>query len=129
MTIRRIPIALALLIAGAAVPAQAPRLAALSSIETGEWTLKEIGGEGRSLCLSDPRTLIQLRHGNAQCTRFVISDDPHSVTVHYTCPGAGHGRTTITVETSRLIKVETQGIAGGAPFESTYEGRRTGACG
>ena len=33
-----------------------------------------------------------------------------------------------SIETGRLIKLETQGIAGGAPFDLSYEGRRLGAC-
>ena len=121
-----------LLIGGltAAAPARAPELAALTRIETGQWQLKEPGATGtaRSLCIVDPAVLLQLGHGGAQCSRFVIADTPDTATVHYTCPGAGHGRTTISMETPRLLHIQTQGIAGGAPFDLDYEGRRIGAC-
>lgn len=91
--------------------------------------LREIGGtETTRICVADPRMLIQLRHPRAQCSRFVVEDLPRSVTVHYTCPGAGHGRTDISVEGGKLIKLRTQGIADGAPFDLEYEGRRTGTC-
>jgi hypothetical protein len=104
-------------------------LAALSSIEGGEWVLKsKETGDTKSMCLGDSKALLQLRHGRATCSRFVIANDPKSTTVHYTCPGQGHGRTTIRVETPRLIQIESQGIANNAPFQILYEGRRTGAC-
>ena len=121
-----------LLIGGltAAVPARAPQLAALTRVETGQWLLKEPGATAtaRSLCITDPTVLLQLGHSGAQCSRFVIADTPDTATVHYTCPGAGHGRTTISLETPRLLHIQTQGIAGGAPFDLDYEGRRIGAC-
>ncbi len=104
-------------------------LTALSAIEGGEWVLKsKETGDTKSLCLGDSKVLLQLRHGTASCSRFVIANDPKSSTVHYTCPGQGHGRTTIRVETSRLIQIESQGIANNSPFQILYEGRRIGTC-
>ncbi|GAA0321211.1 hypothetical protein GCM10009087_34340 [Sphingomonas oligophenolica] len=115
----------------AAAPARAPGLAALTRVEAGQWQLKEPGASAvaRSLCISDPAILLQLGHVGAQCSRFVIADSPEGATVHYTCRGAGHGRTTIAIETPRLLRVQTQGIASGAPFDMDYEGRRIGDCG
>ena len=115
---------------GTAAPARAPQLAVLTHIETGQWQLREAGSTApaRSLCVSDPAMLLQVGHVGVQCSRFVIADTPDSATVHYTCPGAGHGRTTLSVETPRLLHLQTQGIASGAPFDMDYEARRTGAC-
>ena len=115
----------------AAAPAHAPQLAVLTRIEPGQWQLKEPGVSTvtRTLCVSDPAVLLQLGHSGAQCSRFVIVDAPDSATVHYTCPGAGHGRTTIAIETPRLLRLQTQGIASGAPFDMDYEGRWIGDCG
>ena len=110
-------------------PASAPTLAALSSVETGQWQLRSRDGtENRSMCVADARALLQVRHGRATCSRFVIANDARTSTVHYTCPGAGHGRTTIRVETPRLIQIDSQGIADNEPFALQFEGRRTGAC-
>lgn len=113
-----------------AAPARAPQLAVLARIETGQWQLRESGSTaaGRSICVSDPAVLLQIGHVGAQCSRFVIADTPDSATVHYTCPGAGHGRTALTLETPRLLRLQTQGMAGGAPFDLDYEARRVGAC-
>ena len=114
----------------AAAPAGQQQLAVLAQVEPGEWQLRELGTSTppRALCVADPSVLLQLGHPGAQCSRFVIADTAGSATVHYTCPGAGHGRTTLSIETPRIIHVATQGIAGGLPFDHDYEGRRIGAC-
>ncbi len=103
---------------------------ALAVVQPGQWLLKSRTNpaESRSLCVSDVRALLQVQHGAAICNRFVISNSQHETTVHYTCPGAGHGRTTIKVETPRLIQIESQGIAKQEPFAFELEGRRVGEC-
>jgi hypothetical protein len=126
-------LSLALLASGltaVAAPAESPTLAMLDTLEKGGWELRERGGGDavRSFCLGDARNFIQLRHPRGGCSRYVIADGAAEVTVHYTCPGAGHGRTTIRRETNRLVQIDTQGIAGGAPFSHSYEARRTGGC-
>lgn len=118
------------LAAATAVPAQTPSLAMLDRLEKGSWQLRERGKDGvaRTMCLGDARRMIQLEHPRANCSRYIIEDRPNSVTVHYTCPGAGHGRTTIRSETNRLVQIDTQGIAEGRPFSQAFEARRAGPC-
>lgn len=127
----RCSLAVCALAGASAVPAQAPSLAMLDRLEKGGWQLRERGGQGavlQTVCLGDARRLIQIQHPRANCSRYVIEDTPNSVTVHYTCPGAGHGRTTIRSETNRLVQIDTQGIAEGRPFSQAIEARRTGGC-
>jgi len=116
-----------------AVPAvaQAPELAMLDGLERGQWVLRDRDDPAstRSYCVTDWRQLLQLQHQRNQCTRTVLENSATAVTVHYTCPGAGHGRTSIRRETNRLVQIDTQGIAGGAPFSMAYEARKTGTCG
>jgi hypothetical protein len=116
--------------AASAVPAQAPSLAMLDRLEKGSWQLRERGKEDvlQTICVGDARRMIQIRHPRSTCSRYVIEDTPNSVTVHYTCPGAGHGRTSIRSETNRLVQIDTQGIAEGRPFSQAIEARRTGGC-
>lgn len=121
----------ACVLAGAtAVPAQAPSLAMLDRLEKGSWQLRERGKDAvlQTICIGDARRLIQIYHPRSNCSRYVIEDAPGSVTVHYTCPGAGHGRTSIRSETNRLVQIDTQGIAEGKPFSQSIEARRTGGC-
>ena len=110
--------------------AQAPGLAMLTQLERGQWQVRErdAAAAPRSLCLGDARVLLQLRHPGAACSRFVVEDEADIVTVQYSCPGGGSGRTSIRRETNRLVQIDTQGIANGAPFAADYEARRVGAC-
>ena len=136
MTIRRFNFrglllgSIAAALGSVAVPAETPALIMLDTLEKGNWELRQRGDSAlvRSFCLGDARTFVQLQHPRAGCSRYVIADGAEEVTVHYTCPGAGHGRTTVRHETNRLVQIDTQGIAGGAPFSHAYEARRTGGC-
>jgi len=110
---------------GGAVPIS---LAALNQLETGLWQLEVKGKATRQLCVADPVNLVQVEHGQLGCSRFVIANDPKSSTVHYSCQGAGWGRTTVRIETPRMAAIHTQGIARNAPFDYTVEARRIGAC-
>lgn len=118
----------------AAVAADAPAqtsLAAVKLLQPGSWSLKEHRGGPtmKTLCISDPAELLQVAHENTVCSRFVIASEKSSVTVHYTCPGKGHGRTTLRVENPRLAQISSQGIAGQDPFNFDLEARRIGNCG
>ena len=118
---------------GAAVPAPQIRkpLVSLARLEPGQWQIRELGSEHavpRSICLGDPELLVQLEHRQASCSRYVIANDLQGATVHYTCPANGYGRTAIRVETTRLAKIDTQGLVGNVPFAYRAEARRVGPC-
>jgi hypothetical protein len=131
---RRVQIAVAVagLAVGLAVPATAesPPLAMLDQLEKGRWELRMREGDGgtEKLCLGDPRRLIQLRHPAAACERIIVDDTAGEVTVQYSCRGKGYGRTHIRRESSRLVQIDTQGIADGLPFAVAIEARRVGTC-
>lgn len=120
------------LLAGAAlapVGAQGSALAMLDGLEKGQWEVRfRDGSPMRRVCVRSGRELLQLRHGEASCNRFVVEDGQSEVTVQYTCRGNGYGRTSIRRETGSLVQIDSQGIAGGLPFEFTAEARRAGAC-
>ena len=109
--------------------AQAPTLAMLDGLEHGLWELKfRNGDDSRRICLRSGRELIQIRHSEPDCSRFVVEDGANVVTVQYTCKGNGYGRTNLRRETSRLVQIESQGIVDGLPFQFAAEARRVGAC-
>lgn len=117
----------------AAVPAAtqqaAPANGALGRLEPGLWELRgEGGGALASICLGDPAQLAQPQHRGRACERSVLSQDARSVTMRYSCPAAGSGRTVIRVETPRLAQIESQGLDRGTPFALELEARRTGTC-
>ena len=109
--------------------AQAPTLAMLDRLDRGEWVVRSRGtGEQKRVCLRTGRELIQLRHSGPACGRYVVEDGAGQVTVQYSCPGNGYGRTSVRRESGVLAQIESQGIADGKPFEFTAEARRVGAC-
>ena len=111
------------------VAAQSDSLSMLAGLSKGEWTIKHRDGSAdRKICVKSGQELIQLRHDDSDCSRFVVEDALSKVTVQYTCPGNGYGRTNIRKETGGLVQIESQGIASGLPFEFAAEGRRTGTC-
>jgi hypothetical protein len=127
---------LAVLIGGACVGAAGPalsqknELSMLDQLDRGSWELRRYGdGEpARSLCLDSGRKLIQLQHPGLSCSSVIVEDMPNAVTVQYTCPGRGYGRTHVRRETNSLVQIDSQGIANGRPFVFAAEGRRVGSC-
>lgn len=116
--------ALLLALAAAAPPA------ALTTTLPGLW---EISGQPLSptpvkMCIADIASLAQLEHRRSRCTRVVIRDKPAAAEIHYTCAGGGFGRSTMKLITPRSLRVETQGIAGSAPFNYVFLARRIGDC-
>lgn len=123
--------AIGMIALGLALPvaAQSDSLAMLDGLTKGEWTIRHRDGSAdRKICVRTGEELIQLRHTEAGCSRFVVEDVANRITVQYTCPGNGYGRTNIRRETGALVQIESQGIADGLPFQFAAEARRTGSC-
>jgi|EndMetStandDraft_4_1072995.scaffolds.fasta_scaffold242134_2 hypothetical protein len=116
--------------AGAEAPAQAPAPAALAPLETGLWEFKEINSTSQPtrLCVTDLRQLLQPLQPTPVCKQFISENDGDHAAVAYDCAARGQGRTSLRVETARLVQIDSQGIAGGRPFAVRYEARRLGAC-
>ncbi|HYI49824.1 MAG TPA: hypothetical protein VEX35_15305 [Allosphingosinicella sp.] len=103
--------------------------AMLARLETGQWELRgPDNARITSICLGNPILLTQPQHGGINCNRDVVAADATSMTVNYSCPGVGRGRTTIRFETPRLVQIDSQGLYRGAPFALRAQGRRVGAC-
>jgi hypothetical protein len=129
---RRALVVMGLVGLGGLLAAAAPRgPLAFAKIRPGGWQLRALDGSAtpRRICLSNPDELVQLRHPGAVCSRFVLDNAPDTATIHYTCTGAGYGRTTIKVETGELIRIDSQGLINQSPFQVALEGRRVGSCG
>jgi hypothetical protein len=110
--------------------ADAPVPTALAALQSGQWQLRSLdaGVPPKTICLGDPRVLLQLKHDRATCSRTVITNNATQTVVLYSCNRRGNGRTSIRVETPRVVQIESQGIADKAPFDVAYEGRRVGNC-
>ena len=117
----------AALLGGAALAQNS--LAMLDSLDKGGWELRyRDGATPRKVCVRSGRELIQLRHSEGGCNRFVVEDGKNEVTVQYTCRGNGYGRTNIRKEGSGLVQIDSQGIVDGRPFQFSAEARHIGRC-
>jgi hypothetical protein len=95
----------------------------------GQWEVSGRPGEAPSrVCLANPMVLAQFEHRSGACDREVLRDSPASAEISYSCPGGEFGTTTIRQITPRSLRIETQGISGGAPFHYVLQARRIGNC-
>lgn len=108
------------------VAAAAPSM--LATAEPGQWQVERSGGQPQALCVASIAALAQLEHRGLACTRVVVRESTTAATIHYTCAGGGFGESTISLITPRSLRIETQGISGGAPFNYVVQARRTGNC-
>src|SRR5687768_15573438 len=89
------------------VAAFAAELGMLDSLSKGGWNLRvRDDGSQQRICVRDGRELIQIRHKQPGCSRFVVTDNATEVVVQYTCRGNGYGRTSIRRESSTLVQIE-----------------------
>ncbi|AZI36452.1 hypothetical protein NT2_05_00050 [Caenibius tardaugens NBRC 16725] len=113
----------------AASQAQDNSLEALNKMTPGSWEIRyRPDGSRQRVCIRDGRDLIQLRHPQGGCSRYIVEDTANRATVHYTCRGHGSGRTQIRLETPQIAQIESQGILDGSPFQFSAEARRLGKC-
>jgi len=109
--------------------AQGPSLAMLTGLDDGQWEVRyRDGSPPRRVCVRSGLELIQLQHAESGCSRFVVEDGANAVTVQYTCRGNGYGRTSVRRESNSLVQIDSQGIAGGLPFQFSAEARKVGGC-
>lgn len=129
MTGKLAPLALAAALVAIPLAGHAAELGMLDSLTKGAWNLRiRDDGSQQRICLRDGRELIQLRHKQAGCSRFVVEDNADEIVVQYTCRGNGYGRTSIRREGNGLVQVQSQGIIDGAPFSISGEARHSGSC-
>lgn len=109
--------------------------AAGGALTPGEWQVHEIGSRAApvSVCVRDAARLVQWRHPGQACTHTPIGGGAGGrgggrTTIYYSCARGGEGQTILTVENPGLVRIQTQGMAGGQPFDLDLEARRVGAC-
>jgi hypothetical protein len=96
----------------------------------GLWELSRsaTGTNPERRCVPQAAVLAQWEHRRAQCTRVVISATAAEAVIHYTCTGRGFGQSRLKVITPRTLRIETQGISEGFPFNYVLHARRVGDC-
>ena len=121
------------LMAGAAsiwALAAAGQPSALAQTRGGLWEVGGAPGAAKPIlqCIPDTRVLAQFEHRGRACPRTVITDAGTNATIEYNCGSSGFGSSRITVLTPRSLRIETQGISKGLPFNYVIQARRVGDC-
>ena len=103
---------------------------ALAPANGGLWQVARSakGAPEQALCVADPVVLAQFEHRGGKCSRSILSDRGDKAVIDYSCTDGGFGRSEITLLTPRTLRIATQGISGGAPFNYVLHARRVGNC-
>jgi uncharacterized protein DUF3617 len=112
------------------VLAAADRPSLFAKTAGGMWELSGVRGTERNLrqCVANPAMLARFEHRGSNCSTEVVRNQPTSAEIHYSCSGGDFGRTTVTLVTPRSLRIDTQGISRGAPFNYVLHARRVGDC-
>ena len=110
--------------------AAARQLAALSGAQPGLWEISGTPGSFAPIrqCFMDIAVLARFEHRMRTCNHTVLRDGVSSTTVNYSCGGAGFGRSEVNVITPRSLRISTQGISDGMPFNYVLQARRVDDC-
>ena len=102
----------------------------LAPVQPGLWEISGAPGAHTSVrqCLTDIAALARFEHLTRNCTAKVLKDGSGSTEIDYTCPGAGFGHSQIDVLTPRSLRISTQGISDGLPFNYVLQARRVDDC-
>jgi len=96
----------------------------------GLWEVSRSASGSRAVKVCVPRAaeFAQWEHRRIRCARDVISSSETHAVINYTCPSGDFGRSQVRVITPRTLRIETQGISQGFPFNYVLHARRIGDC-
>lgn len=115
--------AVPILIAAGRPPALAQTQPGLWEISGAPWAKLPI-----RQCVTDMVLLARFEHRARTCTATVLKDDGTTAAIDYSCGGAGFGHSQIDVLTPRSLRISTQGISDGLPFNYVLQARRIDDC-
>ncbi|MFL6721313.1 MAG: DUF3617 domain-containing protein [Sphingomonas sp.] len=117
-------------IAGALALGAAQQPSALAQAQPGLWEISGVPdakGPVRQ-CVADIAVLARFEHRTKSCSARMLKDAGGSAEVDYSCGGAGFGHSQIDVLTPRSLRVSTQGISDGLPFNYVLQAHRLDEC-
>lgn len=119
----------AVLAAGLGLTAAA-RPSALAQAQPGLWEISGVPGARAPVrqCVTDVAALARFEHRSKACTSRVLRDGASATQIDYSCGGAGFGHSEISVITPRSLRIATQGISDGLPFNYVLQARRIDDC-
>lgn len=117
-------------IGAATILVAAAQPSALAQAQPGLWEITGAPGSSAPVrqCISEIGALTRFEHRASACSSRVLKDAGTSAAIDYSCGGAGFGHSEIDVITPRSLRISTQGISGGLPFNYVLQARRVDDC-
>lgn len=101
----------------------------LAQAKAGDWELTGVpGSKAVHECVGEVLAFARYEHRGKSCSSKLISQSATKVVVEYSCGGAGFGHSEIELITPRNLRISTQGISDGLPFNYVLQARRVGDC-
>ena len=115
----------ALLLLTAAQP-----LPTLAQTQPGLWEISGAPGVKTPVrqCVADVPALARFEHRGKACTSKVLKHVGSLTAFEYSCGAAGFGHSEVEALTPRSLRISTQGISNGAPFNYVLQARRMADC-
>ena len=108
----------------------ATQLPTLAQTAPGLWEISGVPGSKVPVrqCVADVAALARFEHRGKACTAKVLKNAGSSASIEYSCGAAGFGHSDIEVITPRSLRISTQGISDGLPFNYVLQARRLDDC-
>jgi hypothetical protein len=124
------PILVLSAIAAAAALCAATAPSVFTQAQPGMWEIT--GAPGAKVpvrqCVADIAALARFEHRTSNCTARVVNPSASSANVDYSCGGSDFGHSQVELLTPRSLRISTQGISGGLPFNYVLQARRVDDC-
>jgi hypothetical protein len=103
---------------------------ALAQVQPGLWEISGLPGSRVPLrqCIGEIAQLARFEHRGQGCSARVLKDAGSSAEIDYVCGRAGFGHSEVDVITPRSLRIATQGISGGLPFNYVLQAHRIEDC-
>jgi hypothetical protein len=103
---------------------------ALAQVQPGLWEISGVPGTSAPVrqCVADAAALVRFEHRGKSCNANLLKSAASLANFEYHCGPAGFGNSEVTVLTPRSLRISTQGISDGLPFNYVLQARRVGDC-
>ncbi len=102
----------------------------LAQAQPGLWEISGAPGTKAPVrqCVSNVVALARFEHRARNCGVKILKNSGNFTSLEYNCGSAGFGHSEIEVLTPRSLRISTQGISGGLPFNYVLQAHRIDDC-
>jgi hypothetical protein len=117
-------------LAAALTPGAAEPPQSLVQAQPGVWEISGAPGSKAPVrqCIADLAVLARFEHRANSCTAKVLKTSGSTTAIEYSCGGAGFGHSEVQAITPRALRISTQGISNGLPFNYVLQAHRIDDC-